>query len=131
MAKATKIEALGRGLSSNLNKDSNSDNPLNFKKEKSTIDKTIISNDVKIDDLVHIGHNSFLGKATQVTVGSIICGRAKVGEKCWIAPNSVIDNGIIIGNNCLVGTGSLVRKNFGNNCVIVGSPAKVLRKFKK
>ena len=34
MAKATKIEALGRGLSSNLNKDSNSDNPLNFKKEK-------------------------------------------------------------------------------------------------
>ena len=99
--------------------------------EKSTIDKTIISNDVKIDDLVHIGHNSFLGKATQVTVGSIICGRAKVGEKCWIAPNSVIDNGIIIGNNCLVGTGSLVRKNFGNNCVIVGSPAKVLRKFKK
>ena len=43
MAKATKIEALGRGLSSNLNKDSNSDNPLNFKKEKSTIDNININ----------------------------------------------------------------------------------------
>ena len=43
MAKATKIEALGRGLSSNLNKDSNSDNPLNFKKEKSTINNIDIN----------------------------------------------------------------------------------------
>ena len=43
MAKATKIEALGRGLSSNLNKDSNSDNPLDFKKKKSTIDNIDIN----------------------------------------------------------------------------------------
>ena len=38
MAKATKKQALGRGLSSILNKDSNSAKPLNFKKEKSIID---------------------------------------------------------------------------------------------
>ena len=34
MAKAAKIQALGRGLSSNLYKDSNSAKPLNFKKKK-------------------------------------------------------------------------------------------------
>ena len=34
MAKATKKQALGRGLSSILNKDSNSAKPLNFKKKK-------------------------------------------------------------------------------------------------
>ena len=38
MAKATKKQALGRGLSSILNKDSNSAKPLNFKKKKSIID---------------------------------------------------------------------------------------------
>lgn len=96
--------------------------------EKATIDKTIISDNVKIDDLVHIGHNSFLGEFTQITVGSIIAGRARTGKKCWVAPNSVIDNGFSIGDNCLVGTNSLVRNNFKNNCIVIGSPAKILRK---
>jgi len=43
MAKATKIEAFGRGLSSNLNKDSNLNNSLNFRKKKSTIDNIDIN----------------------------------------------------------------------------------------
>lgn len=99
--------------------------------EKSTIDKTIIANNVKIDDLVHIGHNTLVEDFTQVTVGSMVLGRAKIGKKCWIAPNSVIENGCSIGNNCLVGTSSLVRKSFGDDSILVGSPAKILRKIKK
>ena len=43
MAKATKKQALGRGLSSILNKDSNSAKPLNFKKKKSIIDNIDIN----------------------------------------------------------------------------------------
>ncbi len=43
MAKATKKQALGRGLSSILNKDPNSTESLNFKKKKSTIDNINIS----------------------------------------------------------------------------------------
>jgi len=43
MAKATKKQALGRGLSSILNKDSNSNESLSFKKKKSTIDNISIS----------------------------------------------------------------------------------------
>ena len=43
MAKATKKQALGRGLSSILNKDSNSTKSLNFNKRKSTIDNIDIN----------------------------------------------------------------------------------------
>ena len=96
--------------------------------EKSQLDQTIIDDHVKIDDLVHISHNVTIKKFSQITVGSIICGRARIGEGCWIAPNSVIDNGYEIGDNCFVGTSSLVRNNFPDNCVIIGSPAKILRK---
>ena len=98
--------------------------------EKSQIDQTIIEDHVKIDDIVHIGHNSIVKKDTQITAGSVISGRAKIGKGCWIAPNSVIDAGCEIGDGCIVGTASLVMSNFPKNSVIVGSPARLLKKTK-
>ena len=98
--------------------------------EKSQIDQTIIEDHVKIDDIVHIGHNSIVKKATQITAGSVISGRAKIGKGCWIAPNSVIDAGCEIGDGCIVGTASLVMSNFPKNSVIAGSPARLLKKTK-
>ena len=96
--------------------------------EKSQMDETIIEDHVKIDDLVQIGHNSIIKKFSQIAAGTVISGRAKVGKGCWIAPHVVIDNGNEIGDNCLVGTSSLVKTNFPKNSVIIGSPAKLLRK---
>ena len=96
--------------------------------EKSQIDQTIIEDDVKIDDLVHIGHNSILKKSTQIAAGAVISGRVKVGKGSWIAPNAVIDNGCEIGDDSIVGSSSLVRSNFPKNSIIIGSPAKLLRK---
>ena len=55
-------------------------------------------------------------------------GKAIVGKNCWISPHCVVDVGCELGDNCFVGTSSLVRKNFPKNSVIVGSPAKLLRK---
>jgi UDP-3-O-[3-hydroxymyristoyl] glucosamine N-acyltransferase len=96
--------------------------------EKSHIDETIIEDHVKIDDLVQIGHNTIIKRFTQITSGCIIVGRAHIGMNCWISPNSVIDIGCEIGDNCVVGTSSLVRSNFPKNSVIVGIPARFLRK---
>jgi UDP-3-O-[3-hydroxymyristoyl] glucosamine N-acyltransferase len=98
--------------------------------EKSQIDQTIIEDHVKIDDLVHIGHNSIIKKSTQIAAGAVISGKAKTGKGCWIAPNSVIDVGCEIGDNCMVGTSSLVRSNFPKNSTIIGSPARLLGKTK-
>ena len=96
--------------------------------EKSQIDQTIIEDHVKIDDIVHVGHNSIIKNAAQITAGSVISGRAKIGKGCWVAPNSVIDAGCEIGDGCIVGTASLVMSNFPKNSVIAGSPAKFLKK---
>ena len=96
--------------------------------EKAQIDKTIIEDHVKIDDLVQIGHNAIIKKFSQIAAGTIISGRVKIGVGCWIAPNVVVDNGNEIGNNCLVGSLSLVKANFPKNSTIVGSPARLLKK---
>ncbi|WP_428324961.1 DapH/DapD/GlmU-related protein [Nitrosopumilus sp.] len=96
--------------------------------EKSHLDQTIIEDDVKIDDLVQIGHNTIIKQSTQITSGCVIVGRVKIGKNCWISPHCVIDVGCELGDNCIVGTSSLVRTNFSNNSVIVGSPGRLLRK---
>lgn len=95
--------------------------------ERAALDDTIIENDVKIDDLVQIGHNTRIGRSSQITAGAIICGRANIGERCWIAPNACIDNGVNVGNDTVIGMGSAVLKDVPAESVSAGVPAKVLR----
>lgn len=53
-----------------------------------------------------------------------------IGEKCWIGMNSMILPGVHLGNNTIVGAGSIVTKSFEEgNCVIAGNPAKIIKKI--
>jgi len=98
--------------------------------EKGSLENTLISDDVLIDDLVQIGHNVVIGKSCQITAGSILSGRCKIKRDCWIAPNVSVDNNITIGYKSIVGMGSVVRKDVKNKSVVAGNPAKLLRTLK-
>lgn len=51
-----------------------------------------------------------------------------IGERCWIGMNSVILPGVTLGDNTVVGAGSVVTRSFADgHCVIAGNPAKVIR----
>lgn len=53
-----------------------------------------------------------------------------IGEKCWIGMNSVLLPGVTIGNNTIVGAGSVVTKSFEQgNCVIAGNPARKIKEI--
>ena len=52
-----------------------------------------------------------------------------IGEECLIGMNSVIMPGTHLGNHCVVGANSTVIGEFPDYCVIVGSPAKVIKKY--
>ncbi|MDD4590754.1 MAG: DapH/DapD/GlmU-related protein [Parabacteroides sp.] len=49
-----------------------------------------------------------------------------IGKNCWIGMNSVILPGVVLGDNTIVGAGSVVTKSFMGGGIIVGSPAKLL-----
>jgi len=54
----------------------------------------------------------------------------ELGEKCWVGMNSVIMPGVKLGPRTIVGAGSVVTKSFpAGNCVIAGSPARVIRQY--
>lgn len=94
--------------------------------EIASLGTTKICTGSKIDDLVQIGHNVTVGKNTLVMANVVICGGAVIGEKCWLAPNSVIKQKVVIGNNVTLGLGSVVLKNIEDNLVVAGVPAKPL-----
>lgn len=53
-----------------------------------------------------------------------------IGENCWIGMNSVILPGVELGNGTIIGAGSIVTKSFTEgNCVVVGNPAKVIKRL--
>lgn len=95
---------------------------------RGTLDDTVIGSYVKTDDHVHFGHNVQVGKACLITACVEISGSVKIGESCWLGPNCSIMNGINIGRNCFVGLGAVVTKSMPNDVVVVGNPARILRK---
>lgn len=53
-----------------------------------------------------------------------------LGKSCWIGINSVILPGVILGDNTIVGAGSIVTKSFPDgHCIIVGNPAKLIKEI--
>jgi acetyltransferase-like isoleucine patch superfamily enzyme len=53
----------------------------------------------------------------------------RIGENCFIGMGAAIMAGTILGKQCVVGANSVVRGNFPDYCVIVGSPAKIVKKY--
>lgn len=51
----------------------------------------------------------------------------KIGKNCWLGANVIVLPGITIGDNVVVGAGSVVTKDLPDNVVAVGNPCKVLR----
>lgn len=51
----------------------------------------------------------------------------KVGNNVWIGGNVVVLPGVTIGDNVVIGAGSIVNKDIPSNTVAVGNPCKVIK----
>ncbi|WP_338841942.1 sugar O-acetyltransferase [Clostridium perfringens] len=52
-----------------------------------------------------------------------------IGNNVWIGANSVILPGVNIGDNSVIGAGSIVTKDIPSNVIAVGNPCRVLREI--
>lgn len=96
-----------------------------------TINPTIIGQNVKIDDHVHIGHNAIVKKGSIITACAIVAGSVHVSENSWIGLNVTTKEGIELGKDSLLGMGAVVLKNVDQGATMIGNPAKPLIKKPK
>lgn len=84
--------------------------------------------------VIAAGVNIIDSNGHQVTSGNRTSGRDKpeeiiIGENVWIGLNAIILKGTRIGNNSIVGAGSVVKGIFPNNVIIQGNPAVIINQI--
>lgn len=57
--------------------------------------------------------------------------KTEIGEECFIGYGAAILAGTILGRHCIVGTNAVVRGIYDDYSVIVGVPARVVKKYNK
>ena len=88
----------------------------------------------------------FIGDYVEITQNCIIISRNHlltnqaehvdketiIGDHCWIASNSLIMGGVVLGPRTVVAAGSVVTKSFPEGyCLIGGNPAKLIKHIPK
>lgn len=91
-----------------------------------TIEKnTLISFDVMITDTDHDYHEINIPVPEQ----NLIIKKTHIGSNCFIGSSAKIQAGTILGKQCVVGANAVVRGTFPDYSVIVGIPAKIVKRY--
>jgi acetyltransferase-like isoleucine patch superfamily enzyme len=95
---------------------------------------TYVSKSATIGRHVRLNFNSFVacdavvGDYSFLAVGAIMTGYSKLGKGSVLYSNAVILPNVTVGENCVIGAGSVVTKDIPDNCVAWGNPAKVVKR---
>lgn len=83
-----------------------------------------------INSYAGCGHDVILGKFSEQCPYSALSGGVQTGEECFFGVHSVVAPKTKLGNRVIVSQGSAVQKDRGDDVLLVGVPAKPIRRIK-
>lgn len=87
-----------------------------------------IGDNVTLAPRVHIlAHDA----STKRILGYTLIGRVIIGNNVFIGAGSIILPNVKIGSNVIIGAGSVVSRSIPDNCVALGSPARVICSYEE
>lgn len=95
--------------------------------DRATFGETFIGPKVKIDNHVHVGHNSTLLEGAVLCGGVCLAGGTTIGKFAYIGGMAGIGNKAMIGDYAKIGAMSLVDKDVPANGTSVGNPQRTHR----
>lgn len=90
-----------------------------------------IGNDTTISANVFISNVDHEYKDVEKSVMEqrLLFKETQIGKSCFLGYGVVILPGTKLGNHCIVGANAVVRGTYSDNCVIVGNPARVMKRY--
>jgi UDP-3-O-[3-hydroxymyristoyl] glucosamine N-acyltransferase len=95
--------------------------------DRASIGSTVIKRGVKVDNLVQIAHNVYIGEDTIISAQAGISGSTKVGKNCFILGQAGLTGHIEIADNVILIAQSGVSKSITKAGTYFGYPAKELK----
>jgi acetyltransferase-like isoleucine patch superfamily enzyme len=88
-------------------------------------DNVVIAQFVSILDHDH----AYAFKDGAMTLGGYLTAPVRIGNNVWIGDKVTIVRGATIGDNVIIGANTVVHKEVPSNCVVVGSPFRIVKRF--
>ena len=82
---------------------------------------TEVGEDTKVDNLVHIAHEVWIGKRCLIVALVLIAGSVTIGDDVWIGPSACIIPEINIGDGALISPGAVVTKDVAPGQRVTGN----------
>jgi UDP-3-O-[3-hydroxymyristoyl] glucosamine N-acyltransferase len=98
---------------------------------RGTLGDTVIADDSKIDDHVHVAHNVVIGPRCMVTAGVIFAGSVTLGCNVFVGVNATISNGIRVGDGARISLGAVVVRNVEPDTRVTGNFAEPHARFRE
>jgi len=93
-----------------------------------TFGDTVVGSGTFVDNLVHIAHNDVIGCGCRIAAGVVFGGSVSVGDRCFFGVGCMIRDQVCIGSDVFVGMGSVVVGDVPDGVVVLGNPARVVRR---
>lgn len=75
----------------------------------------------------HVEHDCYISEYASISAGSLTGGHVKIGKFSALTLGVTTVDRIEIGENTVVGAGSVVLKSLPDNVLVYGNPAKIIR----
>mgnify|MGYP000002834308 CR=1 FL=1 len=111
--------------------ESNVDIGANCSIDRGTIGDTVIGAGSKLDNLVHIAHNVWIGHGCLIAGQVGIAGSAEIGDFCIFAGQSGVVSHVKIGNKAIFAVRSGVTKSLPGDKIYAGMPAREIKEQHK